>query len=55
MLEFMNTASLAGTVSNSDPMQVGSVVMFGDGTESAEFLQPESSSGVDTENIWAVF
>ena len=54
VLEFTNAASLAGTVSKSDPMQAGGVNMPGDGTESTEFLPAESSSGVDTENIWAV-
>ena len=54
VLEFTNAASLEGIVSKSDPMQVGSVNMPGDGTESREFLPAESSSGVDTVNIWAV-
>ena len=54
VLEFTNAAGLARIVSKSDPMQVGSVNLSGDGAESPEYLPAELTCGVDTENIWAV-
>ena len=54
VLEFTNAAGLARIVPKSDPVQVGSVNLSGDGAGSTECLPAELSCGVDTENIWAV-